>query len=275
MKCVVRTLVCAPDELSRAGLLRLLAESRYKATAAKSNAKSLLDETDGRIALIIMVLGDGARMPPTELQALSQYFKIVLIADHYDVQVCHDSLRHGVAACLPRKISRQALLEVLDLVLEDKVVLPSTLVSEVLGAPREQAPDPPPLPCRPAPADRVATLSLREIEIIQRLVHGDSNKCIGRDLNIADTTVKVYVKAILRKIGASNRTQAAIWGMSNLPALPQPTIDAPLAPTLPARLLNAALPAQSRIGGNGRQPTNRAASLEMIAASMRQARMGR
>jgi two-component system nitrate/nitrite response regulator NarL len=48
-------------------------------------------------------------------------------------------------------------------------------------------------------------------------VHGDSNKQIGRRLDVSEMTVKVHVKAILRKIRARNRTQAAIWGVDHLP----------------------------------------------------------
>ena len=46
-------------------------------------------------------------------------------------------------------------------------------------------------------------------------MEGDSNKCIARKINSAEGTVKVHVKAILRKIRVQNRTQAAIWAMSN------------------------------------------------------------
>jgi two-component system nitrate/nitrite response regulator NarL len=63
---------------------------------------------------------------------------------------------------------------------------------------------------------RVDRLSSREIEILKRLVHGEPNKQISRRLDISETTVKVHVKAILRKIRVSNRTQAAIWGLDNL-----------------------------------------------------------
>ena len=47
------------------------------------------------------------------------------------------------------------------------------------------------------------------------LIEGDSNKSIARKIDIAEATVKVHVKAILRKIRVQNRTQAAIWGMNN------------------------------------------------------------
>jgi DNA-binding NarL/FixJ family response regulator len=66
-------------------------------------------------------------------------------------------------------------------------------------------------------AERSTTqhLSPREKSIMQCLIAGDSNKCIARKIDIAEATVKVHVKAILRKIRVRNRTQAAIWGMNN------------------------------------------------------------
>jgi two-component system nitrate/nitrite response regulator NarL len=59
-------------------------------------------------------------------------------------------------------------------------------------------------------------LSPREKEILSRLVAGDSNKVIARHLDIAEATVKVHLKSVLRKIGVENRTQAAIWALSTL-----------------------------------------------------------
>ncbi len=48
-------------------------------------------------------------------------------------------------------------------------------------------------------------------------MEGEPNKIIARKLHVAEATVKVHVKAILRKIGATNRTQAAMWAMDHLP----------------------------------------------------------
>jgi DNA-binding NarL/FixJ family response regulator len=59
------------------------------------------------------------------------------------------------------------------------------------------------------------TLSERECQILQCLMAGASNKVIARELNIAETTVKVHLKGLLRKLRAANRTQAAIWALNN------------------------------------------------------------
>jgi two-component system nitrate/nitrite response regulator NarL len=54
-------------------------------------------------------------------------------------------------------------------------------------------------------------LSPQEERILKNIADGDPNKVIARALGIADSTVKVHVKNILRKLGVGNRTQAATW----------------------------------------------------------------
>ena len=56
----------------------------------------------------------------------------------------------------------------------------------------------------------LARLSAREAEVLERLTQGKSNKEIARDLDIREPTVKLHVKTLFSKIGAANRTQAAM-----------------------------------------------------------------
>jgi two-component system nitrate/nitrite response regulator NarL len=62
---------------------------------------------------------------------------------------------------------------------------------------------------------RTSRLTARQESILRCLIEGDSNKTIARKMKIAEATVKVHVKAILRKTRVHNRTQAAIWAMIN------------------------------------------------------------
>ena len=62
---------------------------------------------------------------------------------------------------------------------------------------------------------RLYSLSEREEQILKALVRGYSNKMIGRIHSISEATVKLHMKAILRKIRVANRTQAAIWALRN------------------------------------------------------------
>jgi two-component system nitrate/nitrite response regulator NarL len=70
---------------------------------------------------------------------------------------------------------------------------------------------------QPMPGDEVLrSLSRRELVILRTLTEGASNKIIARKLVITESTVKVHMKAILRKLRLQNRTQAAIWARTHL-----------------------------------------------------------
>ncbi len=79
--------------------------------------------------------------------------------------------------------------------------LPITAVDLVRNRTQTQTDD---LVRAPAPSER-------EWEILRCLASGKSNKSTARELDIAEATVKVHVKSLLRKLGVANRTQAAIW----------------------------------------------------------------
>jgi DNA-binding NarL/FixJ family response regulator len=78
------------------------------------------------------------------------------------------------------------------------------------------------VPESPAPRAEPATLgplfvklSPREIEILDLVARGNSNKIIGRKLNISDQTVKNHVTAILRKLEVNDRTEAVVYALRN------------------------------------------------------------
>jgi len=67
--------------------------------------------------------------------------------------------------------------------------------------------------------DVARSLSRRELVILRTLTEGAANKIIARKLVITESTVKVDMKAILRKLRLQNRTEAAIWARTHLGAL--------------------------------------------------------
>ncbi|BEV71348.1 MULTISPECIES: response regulator transcription factor [unclassified Paludibacterium] len=60
-----------------------------------------------------------------------------------------------------------------------------------------------------------ARLTPRETEILTCLAHGDSNKVIARKLDVAESTVKIHVQSILKKLGLSSRVQAAVYAVEH------------------------------------------------------------
>jgi two-component system nitrate/nitrite response regulator NarL len=70
-------------------------------------------------------------------------------------------------------------------------------------------------PAKPNVCDQTKVLSAREAEVLNCLSVGCANKVIARQFGITEATVKVHVKAILRKIHVKNRTEAAIWARNH------------------------------------------------------------
>ena len=62
-----------------------------------------------------------------------------------------------------------------------------------------------------AVGDGLEMLSAREREILTLIARGASNKLIARELDIAETTVKIHVQHILRKLNLSSRVQVAVY----------------------------------------------------------------
>lgn len=120
-----------------------------------------------------------------------------------------EALRIGVQGFLLKDAEPDALVRaVLDLAAGGAVLDPR-ITARLL--PRLVAGTPPPLPARPN------DLTLREQQVLRRLAAGDSNAAIGCRLGLAEATVKKYVSALLIKLGAENRVQAALlaqgWGV--------------------------------------------------------------
>lgn len=196
----------------------------YIAAESKSFAQVVQDAPlRPKLDLIIGVCEteEEARDAVSQLQAVKALFpntKIIIITEYLLPAILCAAVRIGVDAILTMEISTPILLRYIDLVMMGQRLLPTEVVqmlnrsqdmTDVELHPQENRPCVQPLP------SRSAHLSNREYEILQCLVNGSSNKHIARELNITEATVKVHVKALLRKTQVTNRTQAAIWALSN------------------------------------------------------------
>jgi two-component system nitrate/nitrite response regulator NarL len=129
------------------------------------------------------------------------------------------AFRAGANGFFVEVMTSDVFIKSIELVMMGETVLPAAFLPFVLGPEGDRLGGP-----RDAnnealiamPQDAIAPqLSPREKTILRCLVDGDSNKSIAQKFHITDGIVKGHVKAILRKIRVHNRTQAAIWGMTN------------------------------------------------------------
>ncbi|MDO9569592.1 MAG: response regulator [Hydrogenophaga sp.] len=136
------------------------------------------------------------------------------------------ALQAGADGYLLKTVESDQLGDAIVKVLDGESVVSPEMMSKLFKAFRNQSPRTPGAPVAdaaiaPAPlqapalskADGLALLSAREREILALIARGDSNKLIARELDIAETTVKIHVQHILRKLHLTSRVQAAVFAV--------------------------------------------------------------
>ena len=137
---------------------------------------------------------------------------IVLTAYHDDEQLFH-ALRAGAAAYYPKNVDPQTLIMAIravtkgNYVIGDDVLAKPQVAAWLIRHFEELA------VFDESPAEMFAPLSTREMEILQLIARGASNKEIGRELSISRQTVKNHMTNILHKLAVNDRTQAAVYAL--------------------------------------------------------------
>jgi two-component system nitrate/nitrite response regulator NarL len=210
------------------GLSRILSEHGFTIVDMGSDLHALKPEVPGEGGGCRLLLIDGLidTLGPEFVATAAQAFpasRIVVLSDKFDLDVMIECFREGCYAFIIKNISSLSLVASLRLVAMGEKVMPSSLV--------EALPDKASAPAQANGTNQsfeAAGLSMREVQILACLVAGHPNKIISRQLGISEATVKVHVKAILRKVGVQNRTQAAIWAMGeNVPSTDKSTTEEP------------------------------------------------
>lgn len=211
------------------GIAALLQGSRYKVIAIAQRASEINDAAKKQVVIIIVCIDDSSdniAEVAESIKALRSQFldiKIVVIAEVASIDI------RGILALDPDCFianleSRGILLKLLELTMHDQqvVVLSGPRPVSIYTEKASKGISPSIIP-NARDSQQVIALSAagapkfshREREVLRRLAAGDPNKEIARLCNITESTVKVHLKAILRKITAQNRTQAAIWAIAN------------------------------------------------------------
>ena len=121
------------------------------------------------------------------------------------------ALRHGAQGYLLKTIDGELLAEAVRRAARGEPVVSPEMMGKLVAAFQNQGmPGSPPV-AAPPPEEDASPLSPREEEVLREIARGASNKEIARTLEIAETTVKIHVQHILRKLGLSSRVQAAVY----------------------------------------------------------------
>jgi two-component system, NarL family, nitrate/nitrite response regulator NarL len=205
--------VLSHNEIVREGLRRILTDQGFAViqTVAEAHELNLSGEA-GPVAELIIVdanaFSEGV-LSCEQVRARHPDLRIVLMVDEYDIDHIAKAFATGaVDGYLVKTIPCEPLGAALRLVSMGEKIMPSQLVESFTDSSHRLLPMTWDINCGGL------NLSNREVEILRCLLDGDANKVISRRLHITDATVKVHIKAILRKLRVKNRTQAAIWAVS-------------------------------------------------------------
>lgn len=218
--------------LLREGISRILRSADFRIVASIQSALDLHAielpakdaKADGLLFLLVRTSDDFDSIAG-QIQPLRARFPdvpIAVVPDRCRLNDLLSAFRAGAKGYLAGAMTCEAFIKSVELIAMGEVVFPPAFL-DVAPAPKDNdTTELRPIQQDDRPAARRADksaprLSPREKSILRYLIEGDSNKSIARKIDIAEATVKVHIKAILRKIQVANRTQAAIWGVTHLP----------------------------------------------------------
>ncbi|MAC76989.1 MAG: DNA-binding response regulator [Rhodobacteraceae bacterium] len=121
--------------------------------------------------------------------------RVALISGQASRDIAEQALERGAAGFVPKTLPAKSLVNAIKFMAMGEQYAPVGFMTS-----------------EPAACDHplVASLTEREMQVLKGLTEGKSNKEIARDLDLSEPTVKLHVKTMYRKVGAANRTQAAL-----------------------------------------------------------------
>jgi two-component system nitrate/nitrite response regulator NarL len=197
----MRILIADDHDLLRDTLVLFLKKEGDIATSAVGTLEQAVDciKDDERYDLILL----DYNMPGmNELEGLRRAIalgggqRVALISGEATKQIAEDALQAGAAGFVPKSLPAKSLVSAVKFMAMGEQFAPIDFMTAVDNTPSN------PL---------VEKLTERELQVLKGLTEGKSNKEIARDLDIQEPTVKLHMKTLYRKVGAANRTQAALF----------------------------------------------------------------
>ncbi len=135
---------------------------------------------------------------------------VLMLTVSEDTEDLLDCLKGGASGYLVKNIETEALVDALHRVARGESVISPQMTTKLVQGFRAQAHSEP-----VSSAVEPERLSPREKEILGRLARGDTNKEIARSLELAESTVKIHIQNIFKKLHISSRVQAALYAVEH------------------------------------------------------------
>jgi DNA-binding NarL/FixJ family response regulator len=143
------------------------------------------------------------------LSELAPRTPVIVLGCNNDAELARTAICHGAKGYIPVSLGFEITIEAVRFVLAGGTYVPMDLLAR--GGPADAPSDPP----------TSGLVTTRELAVIRAIQKGKSNKVIAYDLNMCESTVKVHVRNIMKKLNAKNRTDVAIKSQSVLSTFPR------------------------------------------------------
>jgi two-component system nitrate/nitrite response regulator NarL len=215
----IRILVVDDHTLFRRGLTALLSrEAQFQvvgdaADAGEAQRRALALQPD-LILLDNHLPGVNGVDALPALREAAPAARVLMLTVSEDEQDLAAALRAGACGYLLKTIEGDVLATAIRRAMRGDSVVAEEMTGKLIAA-LQASSAPAAAPPAAAPAEPGSGLSPREREILRLIARGASNKEIARELGIAETTVKIHVQHLLRKLKLSSRVQAAVYASEN------------------------------------------------------------
>lgn len=130
---------------------------------------------------------------------------VVIVSAEQDKQIVLQAITYGAVGFITKSSPRAQMTEAIKQILSGNVYLPSDIIRSQTSGTRRSMNNAPSFP-----PELLQALTRKQLMVLERMTKGESNKQIAYTLEIAETTVKAHVSAILRKLNVHNRVQAIL-----------------------------------------------------------------
>lgn len=201
-----------PDEMSRASFSETFRSEEFEIIGYLENLSQIgeLDLNSDFLAVIYYPNDEFRLEVIKEFKSIFPSCSIFVLSESFDFESMIRCFELGADGYLIRSQTPSALIASLHLAIRSEKELLPKLADAFESAPIRSLPAIGTKRTVDTPG-----LSPRERDVLRCLMAGFSNKVIARQLDLCEATVKVHVKAILRKLQVLNRTQAAVWASSH------------------------------------------------------------
>jgi DNA-binding NarL/FixJ family response regulator len=204
----VKLLIVDDHGLVREGLKAILGQSDLQAQCLEAWDEASIWQQITQHADIDLVLLDIQLPGLSGMELLKRIVKdrpqlpiIMLSADH-DSDTVSQALQSGASGFMPKSSLNQVLISAIRLVVAGGVYIPPEALLKSVSKPQ--------VALKPAVSLDSLGLTNRQIDVLRLLLKGMSNKLISRQIDLAEATVKIHIRGILRALNVTTRTEALV-----------------------------------------------------------------